>query len=355
MEQISSIPEKKKRGRKPIIKQETEEKVYKKRGRRPKLKSEGENENENENDKKYSLFKNMNNELNFILESCIIHLKINNKDLYKLDSEHHQYKEEDNSESNYFNLTQSDKNTEESVNTKDDSLYSIKTPIFNIRNIDIKFIENIESVIETSQEKNIIDMKLSQNSRKVKNIMDFFKNNWLEKSPYACWNCTENFNNFPIGIPLNINDEQKFNLYGNFCSFSCASRYLIETENGEIANDRMQLLNLLSQTLTQDSNYKINIASSRLVLKKFGGIQSIDEYRANSITDNKKIKVYKPPLVPVLYLMEEYANQVKKDYKKTTGPVHLDKNTFMNSYDKSRKNNDNVKDSIMRSFVGKLN
>ena len=352
MEQNSSIPEKKKRGRKPRIKQESEEKVYKKRGRRPKLKSEGENENDSEHDKKYSLFKNMNNEMNFILESCIIHLRINNKDLYKLDNEKQDYKQEEISQTNYFNIPKESQNASESCNTKD-SLYSIKTPLFSIKEANINFIDNIDSVVETSYEKNIIDMKLSQSSRKVKNVMEFFKNNWLEKSPYACWNCTEYFNNFPIGIPFNINDDQKFNLYGNFCSFSCASRYLIETENGEAMNERMELLNLLAKTLTQDNNYKINIASSRLVLKKFGGVQSIDEYRSNSINDTKKIQVYKPPLVPVLYLMEEYANQVKKDYKKTSGPVHLDKNSFMNSYDKTRKNNDNVKDSIMRNFVGK--
>ena len=68
------IAEKKKRGRKPKEKPPTEEKVYKKRGRRPKIKNE--EETNQQNDKKYSLFKDDNNELALILESCIIHLRL---------------------------------------------------------------------------------------------------------------------------------------------------------------------------------------------------------------------------------------------------------------------------------------
>ena len=69
-------------------------------------------------------------------------------------------------------------------------------------------------------------------------------------------------------------------------------------------------------------------------------------------TRYKEIHVYKPPLTPVLYLMEEYANHIKKDYKKPTSPLHFDTNSFMNTYDKTRKNNLNsLKDTIMRNFV----
>lgn len=66
-----SIGEKKKRGRKPKEKPPVQEKTYKKRGRRPKIKTE--EETSQQNDKKYSLFKDDNNELSLMLESCIIH------------------------------------------------------------------------------------------------------------------------------------------------------------------------------------------------------------------------------------------------------------------------------------------
>jgi len=351
------IAEKKKRGRKPKEKQPAEEKTYKKRGRRPKIKNE--EETMQQNDKKYSLFKDDNNELALILESCIIHLRVNSKDVSKLDRENETLLsiEPSNGEIslgtvNYDGVQYSEnKNSYEEDNNE--QLYSLKIPKFNIIDANIVLLENIENTIETCNETNIIDLKMSQNKRKVKNIMEFFKNNWLEKSPYACWNCTEHFDDFPIGIPININDAGKFNLCGNFCSFSCAARHLIETENGEILHERMSMLNLLAKKLTGDNNYNVTIASSRLALKKFGGSQSIDDYRANNVTKYKEIHIYKPPLTPVLYLMEEYVNHVKKDYKKSSKPIHFDRESFMNTYDKTRKNAaNNVKDNIMRNFVG---
>ena len=348
------IAEKKKRGRKPKEKPPTEEKTYKKRGRRPKIKNE--EETKQQNDKKYSLFKDDNNELALILESCIIHLRVNSKDVSKLDKENETLLaiEPSNGEtSNTYIGVQylENKNTYEEDNNE--QLYSLKIPKFNIIDANIVLLENIENTIETCNETNIIDLKMSQNKRKVRNVMEFFKNNWIEKSPYACWNCTENFDNFPIGIPININDAGKFNLCGNFCSFSCAARHLIETENGEIMHERMSMLNLLAKKLTGVNKYNVTIASSRLALKKFGGSQSIDDYRANNVTKYKEIHIYKPPLTPVLYLMEEYVNHVKKDYKKPSKPIHFDRESFMNTYDKTRKNAaNNVKDNIMRNFVG---
>lgn len=361
-----AITEKKKRGRKPKEKPIIVEKTYKKRGRRPKIKNE--EETSKQNDKKYSLFKEENNELTLMLESCIIHLRVNNKDISKIDKIFKEPNEQslifeasneeisDKYNVQFSNGSSSSCNTNYKTNMDDDDneqLYSLKIPKFNIADANIVLLENIQNYIETCNETNIIDLKMSQNKRKVKNIMDFFKNNWLEKSPYACWNCTEHFDSFPIGIPLNINDSGKFNLCGNFCSFSCAARYLVETETGEIMHERMTMLNLLAKKLTGNNEYDINIASSKLVLKKFGGTQSIDEYRCNNSTNYKEIQIYKPPLSPILYLMEEYVNQVKKDYKKPSKPIHFDKESFMNSYDKTRKiSGNNVKDNIMRNFVG---
>jgi len=351
------IGEKKKRGRKPKEKPPLEEKIYKKRGRRPKIKTE--EETLQQNDKKYSLFKDDNKELSLMLESCIIHLQVNRKDISKIDKENETpiTIEPSNGEIslgtvNYDGVQYlENKNSHEEDNNE--QLYSLKIPKFNIIDANIVLLENIESTIETCTETNIIDLKMSQNKRKVRNIMEFFKNNWLEKSPYACWNCTEHFDNFPIGIPININDAGKFNLCGNFCSFSCAARHLVETETGEIMHERMSMLNLLAKKLTGDDKYSVTIASSRLVLKKFGGTQSIDDYRANSCTKYKEIHIYKPPLTPVLYLMEEYVNHVKKDYKKSSKPIHFDRDSFMSSYDKTRKTAANsVKDNIMRNFVG---
>jgi hypothetical protein len=59
-----------------------------------------------------------------------------------------------------------------------------------------------------------------------------------------------------------------------------------------------------------------------------------------------------PPLVPVLHLMEEYVNDVKKSYKRQTKPIHLDTDSFMDRFDKVRKNNAVIKDGVMKNFIG---
>ena len=143
----NSIFEKKKRGRKPKDKVEVEEKVHKKRGRRPKIKTiENEDDNDNGNDKKYSLFKDDKNNLSVMLESCIIHLKVNNKDLLKIDKEDLKETQECNSyniENNtvdykdykVYNYKEHEKNN----NSDTEDLYTIKFPVFNIKENNILY------------------------------------------------------------------------------------------------------------------------------------------------------------------------------------------------------------------------
>jgi hypothetical protein len=65
------------------------------------------------------------------------------------------------------------------------------------------------------------------NDKKIHLVLASFKNKtWPSSSPYACWNCTEHFENAPVGIPtvaMSDNYEDTYYLEGNFCSFNCAA------------------------------------------------------------------------------------------------------------------------------------
>lgn len=188
--------------------------------------------------------------------------------------------------------------------------------------------------------------------RKLYKLMTAFNNNeWPNYSPYYCWYCCHPFNNAPVGIPEKItpiseNNESRssemkyvFSLYGNFCSYNCAARYLnpcnVDDNAALITNldlsredekaEQIQLLELLCYMETNlEINEKIKLAPSRLSLKAFGGKLTIEEFREN-FDQHDEYHIYKAPLVPIIYQLEEstglnYDSKPKKvkkiDYKR---------------------------------------
>jgi len=117
-----------------------------------------------------------------------------------------------------------------------------------------------------------------------------------------------------------------FHCYGNFCSYNCAKRYLRPETEDDIAmlqtatdnfidddlGERMQLLELLCHIETNTPlEYPIKAASRRLTLIMFGGDKTIDEFRANFAT-NDSYHVFRSPLVPISYQMEECNDRTDK-------------------------------------------
>lgn len=132
-------------------------------------------------------------------------------------------------------------------------------------------------------------------------MIDSDKNKWPSSSQYLCWNCDSQFNTYPIGIPENIEDDI-FHCYGNFCSFACAGRYLIEYEHSIYRFEKLSLLNLMYQrTYNLDVNMSINIAHPKQVLHKYGGIMSDQQYRSSNSDKYYNIELYKLPIIPIHY------------------------------------------------------
>lgn len=99
--------------------------------------------------------------------------------------------------------------------------------------------------------------------------------NWPEKTFIKCWNCTRNFKNPPIGIPVKYLDGV-FYLKGCFCSFKCANSWLFHYEKRDVKWENETMLNLLYEKM---GNFgPIGYAPPKEIMKCFGGIVSDTEY-----------------------------------------------------------------------------
>jgi len=66
---------------------------------------------------------------------------------------------------------------------------------------------------------------------------------------------------------------------------------------------------------------KINLAPPREVLKIFGGYMSIEEFRENSLRNDKVFSVVKPPLISIIPKIEENIANVNNKNSKIITPI----------------------------------
>ena len=64
-----------------------------------------------------------------------------------------------------------------------------------------------------------------------------------KKTTISCWWCTHTFEHLPCYIPTKITND-RFNVFGCFCSFNCASSYNLNINDNKIW-ERYTLLKLL--------------------------------------------------------------------------------------------------------------
>jgi len=358
-EEVVQTPtiEKKKRGRKPKVKDPDEPpKIPKKRGRKPKVLTD-ENLLDGKNNKNtYSLI-DSNNTITATAcsQTYIITLKINSDEVRAILGEERKTPWEQQLENepmtidpmekfgrvpqlnitdelsdyleNHFNYMYNFSQGQIPVNHK------IVMPTITPETVDFSLASRASMPVESSIDglnisttsnmtKSLHQFDLSSQmsgkwiNRRVDYILPAFKDNensWPQHSPYACWNCAENFSGPPIGIPDHISgsidsmdiDDMKFYLYGNFCDFPCAARYLFDTVKDSTVWEQYSNLNILYTRAYHLSNLsKVELAPEKILLKKFGGYLNIDEYRKSHLS-NKEYSVFKPPMIPILYQMEE--------------------------------------------------
>lgn len=152
-------------------------------------------------------------------------------------------------------------------------------------------------------------------------ILPIFKVNgdlWPSQSPYSCWNCDCQFDNSPIGIPEYISNGQ-FYCFGNFCTFSCAGRYIMDMDHTTSSFDKLSLLNTLYQmTYNLDVTEHLIIANKKEVLYKYGGTQTYSQYHQVDANNSKQPILYKLPIIPVYcYIYNQESNLDSLELDKT--------------------------------------
>ena len=135
------------------------------------------------------------------------------------------------------------------------------------------------------------------------------------KAGICCWNCCHKFDNPPVGIPEWITPKG-ISLYGNFCSYPCAKRYLLGATTEflmfPVSDGEMELLEHLYHLETDAPlTETIKPAPPRLCLEMFGGDLSIAQYRQGDTKYTRNI--YKLPMVPPVYL--EGRTKIDKSHK----------------------------------------
>ena len=132
-----------------------------------------------------------------------------------------------------------------------------------------------------------------------------------KKTTISCWWCTHTFEHLPCYIPTKITND-RFNVFGCFCSFNCASSYNLNINDNKIW-ERYTLLKLLYYKINHDKilsikDIEINPAGPKELLEKYGGAMNIVEYRKNCKIMGREYHKLIPPFIPLNVGFEEMTN-----------------------------------------------
>jgi hypothetical protein len=343
---------KKKRGRKPKVKDVEEddvvEKVQKKRGRKPKVKDVNEEEKKPKKrgrkpkEKIYSvkeLQKSFFDEHKS--ETLIIHLPIKTSDI----NDNNNPKPSNNEKNDYLlfgdnivNIPKNDFNNNEMLptqlnfleieNKNNNSDFFFDTDKNNVSDklsVDINYDKVVDKVIDKVSETVDDDSKNNRVIKKnLKNILyEFINANndkvWPESTNIHCWWCCHKFEGIPCALP-EFYKKDKFYVNGCFCSFNCTTSYNF-SKNDDAMWERYSLLNLMYKKMYKKNFVKINLAPPREALKIFGGYLSIEEFREYSIKNDKTFQVINPPLISIIPKIEENIN-ISKNAKNNNQSIN---------------------------------
>ena len=120
-----------------------------------------------------------------------------------------------------------------------------------------------------------------------------------------CWWCRNEFCTPVVTLPENVFNN-KFQTFGHFCSYNCALAYNIEMNDENISKRTSLLHHLYKKTYNESKD--IIKAPDWKILKEYGGIETIEQYRKNFIFNTFEYQYLKPPLISRI-------NQIEKTLK----------------------------------------
>jgi hypothetical protein len=128
----------------------------------------------------------------------------------------------------------------------------------------------------------------------------------------VCFWCCHSFNNIAFGIPIKFTNG-KFLVKKCFCSLECVTAYIFN-KNEYVQNiwETYSLINMLS--LQYGNPDVVKPSPPREVLKLFGGYMTIDEFR-NFSKSSKLVNILNYPMIPVSLQIEELTeNNINKSF-----------------------------------------
>ena len=202
---------------------------------------------------------------------------------------------------------------------------------------------NKTNVTDTQESNTSFRLRISEKLNKLQHDLIINDGNINTFHNSCCFWDTEPFDTDVIYIPKNFSpNDNKFSVYGCFCSPECAAAYLMnENINDSEKFERYHLLNFIYGKIY---NYKKPIRPAPnpyFTLNKFMGNLTIDEYR-NLFEYEKMLLVIEKPLTRNLpQLVEDNDNfQI------------VQKNSKINTYSNLRKKNSVSKNEILSSNFG---
>lgn len=136
-----------------------------------------------------------------------------------------------------------------------------------------------ETCVNNNNNNNNINTQLQKLQQKIKILESSLSSNTVAKKA-CCFYCTESFDNFTIYIPNYIMNNKYF-VYGNFCSPECAAGFLDkEPIDSSVRHERYSLLNNMYGKIYNHTKPIKPAPDPRYALEKFLGNLTIKEYRS---------------------------------------------------------------------------
>jgi hypothetical protein len=294
------LPKKSNRGRKPKVKTEDEQVApqssLKRKGKNPKESYGLIQDDEDEDD---PFFKTSIDESKDYQEIPILKLNITAKDIQKIKDPNTNFLEGD-----------SDLNIPHGFvpNTDTFSYFqgNISMGMNNIMKDEQKMTEKDIEDFRINREKELENSAGDLETSKL--LCQFLEHNrkgtWPTKSNYDCMWCRFPFESVPWAVPTKLKDNDKYEVFGNFCSPGCVAAFIFDQYNDDEMWDYYALLNMLYQKV-YDTTATVKTAPSTLLLKKLGGILTIEEFREITRNPHHDYFVKMPPMVSIIPSVEE--------------------------------------------------
>lgn len=183
-------------------------------------------------------------------------------------------------------------------------------PIINNEESVKKNVNNTVNITQTAPitapvTNSVIKQETVDFYRKGHLLVQFKGNDELRKIPdsstSACLWCCYTFEGRPVVLPVRDHGDY-LNVFGNFCCPECAMAYLFDMRQD--SHTRWEQLALLNRVYAESVGGRIYPAPPKTVLTLFGGLYTIEEYRAMIRQQKVRIDVHLPPMVSILATMD---------------------------------------------------